>query len=363
MTRQTTINLRPNFFTDAEKTLVEHAGLHASLFRYSTGVAGLRLVNQVGQLTLLPFQGQQIWHAEFYDRPLTMKSYFPEPVPNTDYLGTYGGFLLHCGMTAIGVPTPEDNHPLHGELPNADYQQAQLVIGEDERGAYLGLTGSYRHAIAFTCNYVARPLVKLYADSSRVPLSMTVENQAREDLTYMYMAHINFRPIDNGRLIYSAPATPETVRIRRSIPAHVQPDPRYLAFLDTLETDPAQHNILSPDLVFNPEVVFYLDYLADEAGWAHSMQLHPDGSADFVSHRPEELDKGVRWITRHGDQEALGLILPATAEPEGFNAEKAKGNLRTLPPGETVSFSMEAGALTAAEAQTMAQKIERLLAD
>ena len=62
-------------------------------------------------------------------------------------------------------------------------------------------------------------------------------------------------------------------------------------------------------------------------GWGHAMQLLPDGTADFISHRPEELPGGVRWMTRNADQDALGLFLPGTAEADGYTAEKAKGNV------------------------------------
>jgi hypothetical protein len=360
MSPQTSINLQPYFFTEAEKTLAEYAGLTASTFLYPTGVAGLRLANQVGQIVMLPFQGQQIWDVQFYGRTLTMKSMFNTPYPTTQYLHTYGGFLLHCGATAMGVPTAEDLHPLHGELPNAPYQLAQLLIGEDERGVYMGITGSYQYTVAFSHNYVARPLVKFYANSSRISISMTVKNLKRSEMELMYLGHINFRPVDNGKLVYSAPCDPDHVRVRSSIPSHISPPAGYREFLRELETNPEKHNLLAPDLAFDPEVVFFIDYLTDEAGWAHSMQVHPDGSADFISHRPAELDHGVRWISRTADQDALGLILPATAEPEGYTAEKAKGYIKVLPPGGEFRFSLEAGALSPAEAKEMEAKINQI---
>ena len=111
MSWQTTINLQRHFFTESEKSLAEYEGLTASTFRYSTGVHGLRLVNQVGQFILLPFQGQQIWQAEFHGRMLTMKSMFNEPRPTTDFLQTCGAFLIHCGATAMGVPGEQNTHP------------------------------------------------------------------------------------------------------------------------------------------------------------------------------------------------------------------------------------------------------------
>ena len=54
----------------------------------------------------------------------------------------------------------------------------------------------------------------------------------------------------------------------------------------------------------------------DEGGWTHGMQLLPDGSADFVSHRPDQLDHCLRWLCQTPSESALGLMLPATAEAD-----------------------------------------------
>jgi hypothetical protein len=361
MTTETTFHLHPSFFGEAERPLVENGELAAAAFLYPSGVQALRLRNAVGSIVVLPFQGQQIWDAQFYGRTLTMVSMFDQPYPTTEYLRTYGGFLVHCGVTAMGVPGPTDTHPLHGELPNARYQTAQLLVGQDVRGAYLAITGEYRHTVAFATNYVARPLVKLYAGSSRLAVSLTVHNLKQTPMELMYLAHANFRPVDHGRLVYSAPCTPQHVRVRSSIPAHVRPAPGYREFLGELAAQPEKHNVLAPGLAFDPEAVFFIDYQADSAGWAHSMQVHPDGSADFISHRPSQLDHGVRWICRTPDQDALGIVLPATAEPEGYTAEKAKGNVKTLAGGAEWRCDMAMGALTADEARAMAAEIERMV--
>ena len=89
--------------------------------------------------------------------------------------------------------------------------------------------------------------------------------------------------------------------------------------------------------------------------------MHPDGRADYVAHRPEQLDHGVRWICRTPDQDALGLVLPATAEPEGYSAEKAKGNIKVLEGGSTWRCDMVVGALTPDEAAAMATKIDGIV--
>src|SRR5688572_8320292 len=81
MTRsETVIHLSPPLFTEKERPLIEAGPLSASVFRFATGVCGLRLKNELGQLVLLPYQGQQIWLAEFRGRTLTMKSMFLSPV-------------------------------------------------------------------------------------------------------------------------------------------------------------------------------------------------------------------------------------------------------------------------------------------
>jgi hypothetical protein len=338
--------------------LVEWGGLVASTSRHDSGVEILRIANKVGSLMLLPFQGQQIWSAEFGGRNLTMKSMFDYPRATENYLENYGGFLLHCGATAMGVPSKEDHHPLHGELPNACYQVAYLLVGEDDRGAYLALGGRYQHTVAFSHNYVAEPLVKLYAGASLIHVEMTITNLKNSEMELMYMAHANFRPVDHARLVYSSPGTPQAVRVRRTIPSHIRPKPGYAEFLDELARHPEKHHVLAPELMFDPEVVFFIDYLADAEGWAHSMQVHPDGQADYIRHRPAQLDKGVRWICRTADQDALGLILPATAEPEGYAAEKAKGNLKVLPPYGIFFIEYELGALNADEALFMEEKIK-----
>jgi hypothetical protein len=361
MSQPTTIHLAPHFFDGRERPLIASGELSASLFAYDSSVAALRLRNDQGELIMLPFQGQQIWSAIFNGRNLTMKSMFDQPRQTGDYLSTYGGFLLHCGATAMGVPMGEDKHPLHGELPNAPFQKAWVLLGEDERGQYIGLSGEYQHTVAFSFNYVAHPLVKLYAGSSLFTIAISVTNLKRSPMELMYMAHVNFRPVDHGRLIYSAASTPETTRVRKSIPSHVTPSPAYLALLQELQANPARHNLLSPDLSFDPEVVFTIDYQTDSSGWAHSMQVHPDGSADYIRHRPDQLDKGVRWICRTPDQDALGLVLPSTAEPEGYHAEKAKGNVKTLAGGSVFTCEMEAGWLDPQAASEMESKINSLL--
>ncbi len=128
-----------------------------------------------------------------------------------------------------------------------------------------------------------------------------------------------------------------------------------------LKQDLSLHQVLKPGLAFDPEVVFFIDYLADENGWAHSMQVHPDGSADYIRHRPDQLRKGTRWISRTPDQDAIALVEPSTSEPEGYLAEKAKGNVTILGAGEQFHASLDVGALSPDEARRVENEIARII--
>lgn len=354
------IPIHEDLITRARTPLLESQEFTVETFRYRTGVAALTVENSRGRVVLLPFDGQQVWDATFDGRRITMKSMFDEPRPGVPYLETYGALLVHCGATAMGGPGPQDSHPLHGELPHARYQSAWVVVGEDETGPWIEIAGSYQHTVAFAHNYIALPRVRMRPDSALLEVGISINNQKRTPMELMYLAHINLAPVDHGKLVYSAPGDAGSVRVRTAIPSHITPPEGHREFLQQLSEKPEIHNDLEPGLPYDPEVVLYLDYRADAEGWAGTLQLHPDGSADVVRHRPAELDHGVRWISRTPDQDCLGLILPATAEPEGYTAEKAKGNLKLIPAGGVWETRYQFGLLTPAEAREETQRIARI---
>jgi hypothetical protein len=348
-------------FSPKERLFLELEGMTVHGFRFDSDVCALKITNSRGEMTILPYQGQQIWSLKLDGRELAMCSMFDQPRNTQVYLDTYGGFLLHCGATAMGVPGPKDNHPLHGELPNAPYQSASILVCQDDLGPFIGITGEYRHTVAFNYNYVAVPIVKMRPTSAVVTADITIKNLKNTSMPFMYLAHANFRPVNGGELVYSALSDPQHVKVRASIPPHIHPQPGYKEFLAELSQDPTRHHILRNGLAFDPEVVFFIDYLSDEHGWAHTLQIHPSGVADYIAHRPSELRKGVRWISRTPDQDALGLILPATAEPEGYHAELEKGNVLQLGAHEQYDIHMQMGALRPEETVVMKEKINAMI--
>jgi hypothetical protein len=353
------IALDPRAFTESERRLADFGGIQVSAFRYPSGVAALRVENGAGSVVLLPFQGQQVWDASFLGRRLTMGSMFEEPWPTRDYLRTYGAFLIHCGGTSMGNPGPADDHPLHGELPNLPYQTAEMEFGEDDRGRYVVMTGTGRDSVAFHHNFVARPRLRLTEGSTVFDLTVRVENRSRARLPFLYLAHINFRPVDGAELVDAVVDDRADIVVRPTDPG---PDasPAVRAFHERVAADPGSHRHLSPGTPIEPELVLTMKVAADVDGWSHSLQRHPDGTADVVSHRPGDLPHAVRWVARCGDQEALGLLLPATAPPDGLAAARANGHIVMVEPGGHFTTDLRFGALDRAAADALTTRIAAL---
>ena len=74
------LHLRPDWFEAKERLLIDAGALQVFMFRYDSGVAALRMVNELGEIIVLPYQGQQVWRAHFRGRDLTMQTHFDDPV-------------------------------------------------------------------------------------------------------------------------------------------------------------------------------------------------------------------------------------------------------------------------------------------
>ena len=354
------IILFENMFARDEKILFESDSLSVSTFKYSTGIEAVKLQNDKGYVTLLPFMGQMIWDMEFLGHNMVMKSIYDEPeVCHENYGESYGCFLMHCGLTAMGNPTAEDTHIPHGELPIAKYKEAYVLVGEDEKGKYVSLSGVYTHKRAFEINYEFIPECRLYEGASTIDVTVNFKNNKDLPLEYFYLCHINYLPVDGSKLLYTAKH--ENIIAHREVPEGY---PEELAkktndYLDKLESDMSVMDTIDKETQsYAPEIVFTCKYDADENGEAHTMQILPDGYSCYVCHRPEELPFGIRWIARTEDEDAIGMVLPATAEHKGYIYCKEMGYEKYLDKGEMVTYHIKTGILAPDESEKMKDKIK-----
>ena len=337
------LQLRKEFFTEKEFVFLDEGGRKVTFFRYSTGVEAIKVENRKGYFIILPFQGQQIWRASFLGHDLVMRTKFEEPVPTKEYLQTYGGFLLHCGISAFGSPGQGDKHPQHGETPNALYRKAYL----DYEEAYIAVGGYLDYDISFVRNYTFHPECRLYDDDTVLKLYIELENRRRTPMEYMYLCHINFRPIDGARLMYSAPYDREHIKVHKIVSDALPREhaAALSAYMDAVEADPSlHHQIGGPGQIYDPEICFTVTYEGDEHRRAYTLQRAEDGAC-YVSHPVDVLPYGIRWMSRTGDEDSCGMVLPATAEHFGYTYAKEQGQIKVLGGGETLSFVVEAGYL------------------
>ena len=345
------IHIKKEFFTDREFVFFEDGQRKVTFFRYSTGVEAVKVENSKGYFIILPFQGQQIWRASFLGHDLVMRTKREEPIPTLEYLKTYGGFLLHCGISAFGSPGEGDKHPQHGETPNIPYQNAYIDCESD----YIAVGGYLDYDISFVRNYTFHPECRLYDDDTVLKLHVELENRRRSPMEYMYLCHINFRPFDGARLMYSAPYDKEHVKIHKIVSPDLPEEHAHAlsAYMDAVEENPSLHHAIgAPGQIYDPEICFTIRYEGDEENRAYTLQRTDDGAC-YVSHPVDILPYGIRWMSRTGDEDSCGMVLPATAEHFGYSYAKKNGQIKVLGGYETLQFVMEAGYLDEARTKEL----------
>ncbi len=355
------LNLQKSVFTDKEKVLASYADMTASVFRYDNGIEALRLSNARGYLVVLPFYGQMVWDAVFDGVDLTMTNMFSMPRYAESIVGTYGCFAFHSGLLRNGCPSPDDDHPLHGEMPTARMDTAGIECGEDEDGPYMALTGCYEYVMGFGAHYMARPRIVLRPQATVFDMIMNVENLSGSAMDLMYMCHVNFAYYEGARIVQPAPFSPEQTVVRTAVPGHVQTTPDYLGFIEQLAKDPSGLEVLGEPQRYNPEQVLYIRGLAADAeGNTASLMRRREGDGFHIGYNLNDFTKTVRWILVNDDQKVAAFALPSTCEPEGYLAEKAKGNVRSLASGQTAEFKVRLGYMTKAEAEAAENHIRSL---
>ena len=348
------LNLNKSLFTSTKELLVEHGNFKIEAFRYASGVEALSVANERCSFVFTPFKGQQIWHFCVDGKEISMQTSVKEPKDTMVYLENYGGFLYHCGIMSFGAP--DAVHPQHGEIPNAIYDKAYIECGEDENGKYIALGGELNHDTAFVRKYRFSPEIKLYEKSSVFRVNISIENMRSYPLEYMYLCHINFRPLDGAELVCSAKYDNEHIKVYRS-----EGCPELKEYFDKLEKDfTIMNKVGHKEEFYDPEICFGIKYEKDEQGRAYTLQDTGEGAC-FVSHPADVLTNGVRWISRTENEDAMGMVLPATGEHIGYANAKEKGQIRMLEPNGKINFFIEAGYIDAEEAKSIRDKINNIM--
>ena len=346
------------FSDPRSETIVRFGDLRANLFRYETGVEAIRIANTRGHVIVLPYMGQMVWRACFDGVELAMHSMFDAPRPAATIIETYGCLAYHAGLLRNGTPTAEDTHPLHGEAPCMPMDRASIACGSDGNGSWISVAGERDYAMGFGAHYRATPHVTLCAGETAFDFVMTVENLSAAPMDLMYLCHANFAFAEGARIVQPAPFDPEHVVTRTAIPGHVSPTDDYRAFLKELAAQPDRMEVLNEPQRYAPEQVFYIKKLRPGAdGLAHFMLARREGDGFSIAYDPVAMPHAIRWILNNEDQRVAAFAIPGTCEPEGYAAEKRKGNVRSLASGARETFTTRLGYVDRRHAADLARSI------
>ncbi|TLV17803.1 DUF4432 family protein [Klebsiella indica] len=333
----TRLPLWRQLFSEQPRTLLANDDFTVMAFRYASGVEALRVENARGYLVILPWMGQMIWDAVFDGHDLTMRNMFSEPKPAAEVVETYGCFAFHSGLLANGCPSPQDTHPLHGEMACAAIDDAWLELGEEE----LRVTGRYEYVMGFGHHYEARPAVVFRKASALFDIQMAVTNLAAVAMPLQYMCHMNYAYVPEATFSQNIPD--DAFSLRESVPAHVKPTASWLAFNQRIQQGETSLSILNEPQFYDPEIVFFADDLARYTATPEFRMIATDGTMFITRFSSSELNYVTRWILYNGDQQVAAFALPATCRPEGFLAARANGTLVSLAPQQTRTFTVTTG--------------------
>lgn len=332
------IFLDKKMFNKESYTIFKSEEFEVNLFKYPSDIEAMELKNNRGRVIILPYMGQIIWALEFDGNDLRMKNIFKMPHKAKEIVDTYGCFAFHSGLLANGCPSPEDNHPLHGEMSCSDMDKTWLEIDND----YIRVVSEVEYAKGFGNHYIAKPSVTLRAYKSNIIIQMDVTNLSEcDDMPLQYMCHMNYAYVQDAKLTQSIPDS--AFKIRESIPNHVHPTEKWLKYNEQLKNNPGKLNKLENSEMFNPEIVFFADNLKQYGDdLSFNMEL-PNGDKFFTEFSSKDFNFATRWLLYNADQQVGAFVLPGTCRPEGFNAAKNNGTLIYLKPKENKTFKVITG--------------------
>ncbi|MDQ0203033.1 aldose 1-epimerase family protein [Pectinatus haikarae] len=334
------IFLKRGFFSEKSKEIFKNDNFTVDIFIYPSGVEAVKLTNSRGYVTVLPYMGQIIWDAEFDGISLRMKNMFSQPKPANCIIDTYGCFAFHSGLLSNGCPSPEDTHPMHGEMSCAPIDEAWLELSDET----ISVTGQYEYCQGFGYHYLSHPSLTIKANDTKMDIGMKVKNLTGIDMPLQYMCHMNYAYVDNA--IISSNVPEKAFKLRESIPAHVKPTPKWMHYNEDIKQLQKNGSTLTkldqPDM-YDPEIVFMADDLKNYTENAVFEIDSPKGFGFKTTFSTKEFPCATRWLLYNADQQVSAFVLPATCRPEGFLAAKKSGTLIMLKSNEEKYFSVTTG--------------------
>ncbi len=311
------------------------------------GCRGVLLNNGTGlEISVLVDRGMALYDVSYKGIPLAFKTPLGPIHPNAcsdkgfDFLNGFpGGFLTPCGLCNVGSPCVEDGREfgLHGRI--GILPASQIASGgtwTHDGGYELAVSGVVRETRLFGENLSLTRKIYTRMGEPRFWIEDAVENKGQDPVPLMFLQHINlgFPLVDEGAYLLVSPCETQPRDDHAEKGAH------------------QWRRFVAPQKEF-AEQVFYHDCNADEEGFVHVALINRqfeqgNGIGVCLQYKKEEYPVLVQWKMMKQGCYVCGLE-PANCHVQGRMAERERGTLQHIGPGEIRAFNLEIGVLHGAK--------------
>lgn len=280
------------------------------------------------EFSILPERSMDIYDAGYCGRSLSWHS--PTGVVHPAYYDSSGlgwlqsfcgGLLTTCGLTTAGSPSSDAGQELglHGAISNTPAEW--IACSQEWQGdeCLLQVRGAVREASVYGPNLLMTRTLSALLGAKSIVIRDTVDNQGFSESPHMQIYHLNFGfPLVTEHSRIFAPS--------RGV------EPRG-AFSERTQQDWAR---FEPPAAGIGERVYYHEMEAAADGLVTVVLVSDDRRRDFgvaIQYRKAELPQFIEWKMPGVNHFVLGLE-PANCRVEGRRAERERGTLQTLTPGQ-----------------------------
>jgi hypothetical protein len=300
------------------------------------GTSTLRVRTARGlELWVLPDRGMDIFEATYLGRSLCWHS--PTGVVHPAYYSSRGlewlqsfagGLVCTCGLSTAGAPSEDDGQSLglHGSISNTPAENVTWSERWQGDDCLMTIAGTVREASVFGPNLLLHRTITTSLQRASFAIHDVVENQGRNESPLMVLYHLNF----------GYPLLTEHSKIYCSS-SMVEPTDEYSA-----QSKDKWDVFEAPSQAIEERVYFHT-MEPDSAGMVTVVLVSDDTKPDFgISLRYDQktLPEFTQWKMTGTNHFVLGLE-PGNCRSKGRAAERKRGTLKTLAPGEQCEFRFE----------------------
>ena len=291
--------------------------------------------------TVLLDRGMDIGAATYNGRALAWQAQPGTPAPSfyepqgLGWLRTFhGGLVATCGLTQVGAPCEDQGEALglHGRIGHIPARHVYADAGWDGDEYVIWVQGKMRETVIFGEDLLLTRRISARMGESRLFIEDTVENIGHLPTPHMMLYHCNFGwpLIDEGTelIVPSTTVTPRDAVAEPGLDQH--------------------HRFETPQPGY-AEQVFFHNARADADGYVTAVLANRTlddgrGFGAYIRYRQAELPQLIEWKQMGAGTYVVG-VEPANCLVMGRAAERERGTLVILEPGEKREYRVEIGVL------------------